>query len=140
MKDQVETNATDDDNAEPSGIEYRLVEWTMDKQAADMILLAQKYRMRVVIKFDKSMGVDEARFEMTNPTKVAPNGTMYLTVPSGTIEDEVCIILKRTPSRILRPGTQVIVTFEEKMYWKLPPEPVQARIVDFWENEKQITI
>lgn len=140
MKDQFEIDATNDENSESSGIEYRLVEWTMDKQAADMILLAQKYRMRVVIQFDKSMGVGESRYEMTNPTRVAPNGTMYLTVPSGTIEDEVCIILKRTPSRILRPGTQLIVTFEEKMYWKLLPEPVQARIVDFWENEKHIAI
>lgn len=141
MKDQIAIQSVEQQNAgQNPEVELRLVEWTLDKQSAEMIQLAQRYGMRVVITFDSRMGVDDARFEMTNPTKNAPNGTLYLTVPSGTGEDEVRIILKRTPNRLLRSGSQLIVTFEERMYWKLPSEPVKARIVDFWENEVNLSV
>ena len=140
MKDQIETVTAKEDSEESAEVELRIVEWTLDKQSAEMILLAQRHGMRVVITFDRRLGVDTAQFTMTNPNRVAPNGTMYLTVPSGTGEDEVRIILKRTPNRLLRPGNQLIVTFGERMYWKLPSEPVKARIVDFWENEALLEI
>lgn len=121
--------------------EYRLVDWTLNKHEADIIQLAQRYGMRVVITFLNRLESDvETQSEMINSSQVAPNGTLYLTVFNGTGEDETRIILKRTPKRLLRPGSQLIVTFREEMYWNLPSEPVRARIVDFWENEGNITV
>jgi hypothetical protein len=124
---------------EDSAYEFRLVEWTLSKHEAELILLAQQCGMRVVVTFLNLLESDiETKSELTDPSQNAPYGTLYLTAFNGTGEDQTRIILKRTPKRLLRPGTQLIVTFQEEIYWKLPSEPVRARIVDFWENEPEL--
>ena len=140
MQYQIDQAQTSETTGNPV-CQYHLVDWILNKHEAEIIQLAQRYGMRVVITFLNRLESDvETQSEMSNSSQVAPNGTLYLTVFNGTGEDETRIILKRTPKRLLRPGSQLIVTFREEMYWKLPSEPVRAQIIDFWENESKIKI
>lgn len=95
--------------------------WALTEYDVNHILLAQKFRLEVQVRFvsvisDGSTDIDRST-DFTAPDLISGQSNAIMTVRIDNLPRDVAIQLKRTPSRLLRVGNQLIIHLSGQMEW-----------------------
>ncbi len=107
--------------------------WALTEYDVNHLLHAQKFRLEVQIRFvsaisDGSTDIDRST-DFTAPDPKSGQSKAIMSVRIDNLPRDVAIQLKRTPSRLLRVGNQLIIHPSEKMEWNSILEKVKGMII-----------
>jgi hypothetical protein len=107
--------------------------WTLTDYDANHILLAQKFRLEIIIRFvsklfDACTEIDRST-DFTAPDLETGLSKAIMTVRIENLPCGLAIQLKRTPSRLLRAGNQLIVRPYGKMEWNPVSEKAKGIVL-----------
>lgn len=117
--------------------------WALTEYDVNHTLLAQKFQLEVQVRFvsaisDASTDIDRSTdFTAPNPKTVQSNAIM--TVRIDNLPRDVAIQLKRTPSRLLRVGNQLVIHLSGQMEWISFPEKAKGTIVPHFEDLEYVS-